>query len=332
MVALSLSDSQAEAFLSGSIESDGDLESIAGVLAAARDLAQPDPEADFSALFAAAARESRVTPIERFANEQFTRLTGRRPQLVQRVAIAGAALLVFVTMSGGLAYAADGAKPGDLMYGLDRALEAVAIGGGGATERLAEVEALIAAGAIADGLRHVSAVLDGHPDSDEARAALSAAAARFESAADGPGSQAAQVGALITYLHDALDSSDGVVDGQMVAGMVRGLGRSQGDPAGAPVEPGSQGDPAGRPAEPGPQGDPSGRPAEPGSQGDPEGPPAEPGSQGDPAGRPAEPGSQGDPAGRPAEPGSQADPAGPPAEPGSQSSAGGHPEQGRKEK
>jgi hypothetical protein len=30
-------------------------------------------------------------------------------------------------MSSGLAYAADGAKPGDLMYGLDRAFEAVGL-------------------------------------------------------------------------------------------------------------------------------------------------------------------------------------------------------------
>ena len=278
MVASSLSDSQAEALLAGSIGS-GDLESVAGVLATVRELARPDPEADFSALFAAAARESRVTPIERFANEQFTLPKDRRPQLVQRVAFAGAALLVFVAMSSGLAYAADGAKPGDLMYGLDRALEAVGVDSGGATERLAEVEALIAAGAVADGLRHASAVLVGHPDSDEARAALSAAAARFEDTADSPGSQAAQVGALIRYLQGALDSPDGVVDGQMVAGMARDLGRSQADPGGPPADLGSQADPAGPPADLGSQADPAGPPADPGSQADPGGPPADPGSQ-----------------------------------------------------
>ena len=292
MVALSLSDSQTEALLTGSIGADRDLESIAGVLAAARDLAQPDPEADFSALFAVAARESRVTPIERFANEHSIVSAQRRPQLIQRVAIAGVALLVFVTMSSGLAYAADGAKPGDLMYGLDRALEIVAIGGGGATERLAEVEALIAAGAVADGLRHAAAVLDGHPDSNEARAALNAAAARFEDAADSPRSQAAQVSGLITYLQGAVASGDGV-DGQTVAGMVGNLGRPQADPAG---------------------------------------PPADRGSQGDPGGPPADSGSQADPGGPPADPGSQADPAGPPADPGSQSSDRGLPQQGRQEK
>ncbi len=46
MVASSLSDSQAEALLAGAIGS-GDLESVAGVLAAVRELARPGPEADF---------------------------------------------------------------------------------------------------------------------------------------------------------------------------------------------------------------------------------------------------------------------------------------------
>ncbi len=315
MVASSLSDTQAEALLAGSIGSDRDLESVAVLLDTVRDLAQPDPDADFSALFAAAARESRVTPIERFANEQFTSLGGQRPQLVQRVAFATAALLMFVAMSNGLAYAADGAKPGDLMYGLDRAFETVGFSNGGAIERLVEVEALFAAGAVADALQHATAVLDGYPANDEARAALRAAADRFVDNADNLGSQAAEVSALITYLQTALASPDGV-DGQMVAWIVRDLGRSQPDPAGPPTEPGSQADPVGPPTEPG-------------SEADPTGPPAEPGSQADPVGPPTEPGSQADPVGPPTEPGSQADPVGPPTEPGSDT---GHPEQGRAEK
>jgi hypothetical protein len=275
-----------------------------------------------------------VTAIERFANEHSIVSAERRPQLIQRVAIASAALLVFVTMSSGLAYASDGAKPGDLMYGIDRALEVVAIGGGGATERLAEVEALIAEGAVADGLRHATAVLDGHPDSDEARAALSAAAARFDDAADSPGSQAAQVSALIAYLQKAVASGDGVdgVDGQMVAGMVGNLGRPQADPAGPPTDRGSQADPAAPPTDPGSQADPAAPPTDPGSQADPAAPPTDPGSQADPAAPPTDRGSQADPGGPPADPGSQADPAGPPTDSGSQPSADGHPEQGRKDK
>ena len=302
MVELSLSDSQAEALLAGSRVADGDLDAIAGVLVAVRDLAQPEPDAEFSHLIRAAARESRVTPIERFANEHDTLVEDRRSQRVQRVAFASAVFLVLVGMSPGVAYAADGAKPGDLLYGLDMAFEAVGFDNGGAAERLSEVEALIAAGAVADGLLHATQLFDGHPGSEEAIAALTAAAARLEDAGDSGGSQAAQVAGLIGYLHTALASVAGI-DGQTVAWMARDLGVSQADPVGPPTDPGSQADPVG--------------------------PPANPGSQADPVGPPADSGSQADPVGPPADPGSQADPAGPPADPGSQSSELGRPEQGR---
>jgi hypothetical protein len=189
---------------------------------------------------------------------------------------------MFVAMSSGLAYAADGAKPGDLMYGLDRTFEAVGFSNGGATERLAEVEALIAAGAVADGLRHASAVLDGHLGSDEARVALGAAAARLEDAADSPSSQAGQVGYLIEYLRKAV-ASDAGVNGHTVAERARDLGRSEVDPAGPAVDPGSGADPGGPAVDPGSGADPGGPAVDPGSGADPAGPPADPGSQADPA-------------------------------------------------
>ena len=56
---LSLSESQAEALLAGSRVADGDLDAIGSVLVAVRDLARPEPNAEFSYLIAAAARESR---------------------------------------------------------------------------------------------------------------------------------------------------------------------------------------------------------------------------------------------------------------------------------
>ncbi len=304
MVGLSLSDGQAEALLRGSVGSEVELEAVAGVLAAVRDLAQPDSEADFSYLFAAAARESRVTPIERFATEHITISGERRPQLIQRVAFAGAVFLVLVGMSPGLAYAADGAKPGDLMYGLDMAFEAVGFDNGGAAERLSEVEALIAAGAVAEGLLHATLVLDGHPGSDEAKAALTAAASRLEDAADRAGSQAAPIDDVIDYLQSAAEVSDLIgylqaalassagVDGHAVAVEAQNLGRSRADPVRPPTEPGSRADPVGPPTEPGSQADPVGPSTEPGSQADPVGPPTEPGSQADPVGPPTNPGSQ----------------------------------------
>jgi hypothetical protein len=69
MVATSLSDSQVEALLAGSEGYDQDLQPVADLLAAVRCLVQSDAEADFSDLFAAVARESRVTPIEWFTRD-----------------------------------------------------------------------------------------------------------------------------------------------------------------------------------------------------------------------------------------------------------------------
>jgi hypothetical protein len=79
MVATSLSDSQIEALLAGSEGHDQDLQPVADLLAAVRRLAQSDAEADFSDLFAAVAREARVTPIEWFT-------TGHEPGTAPRSA------------------------------------------------------------------------------------------------------------------------------------------------------------------------------------------------------------------------------------------------------
>jgi hypothetical protein len=169
----------------------------------------------------------------------------------------------------GVALAADGAKPGDLLYGLDRALEAVGVSNGGASERIAEVEALIDAGAIADGLDHVSTLLGGNQARDQARAALEAAAAQFNETAENPGPNAAQPIALINYLRAAVASGEGV-DGQAVADMARELDSSPGDPACPPLDPGPHRDPAGPLPDPGPHRDPAGPLPDPGPQGDPE--------------------------------------------------------------
>jgi hypothetical protein len=268
---------------------------VVDLLSEVKAAAVPDRDADFSALFAAAARESRVTPLERFANEHLTAPKDRRAQLLRRVAIAGMAVWAFVAMSSGLAYAANGAKPGDLLYGLDRAFEAVGFGDGGVTERLTEVEALITAGAISDGLEHAAAVLDGHPASDEAQAALRAAAGRLRDAPDNAGFGGDQIGNLIAYLQTAVASSDGA-GGQSVAEMARELGRPEDDPTAPPA-------------------DPTAPPPGPGSPTDPTTPAPEPTA---PAAEPTAPAA--DPTAPPPDPGSPTNPTTPPTNPGPQNS------------
>ncbi|WP_062525689.1 hypothetical protein [Demequina rhizosphaerae] len=61
----------------------------------------------------------------------------RRSKVRVRTAIAGGAALLLAGMVGGTA-AADSAAPGDALYGLDRAIERLGLGAGGAQERIAE--------------------------------------------------------------------------------------------------------------------------------------------------------------------------------------------------
>lgn len=131
-----------------------------------------------------------------------------RPTLIGRLRTRTAAIAATVLMTfgglGGVAYAANGAVPGDVLYGLDRALEAVGIGNGGSAERLEEVTALVEQGHAERGLEHAAAMVEGNAG---AQAALLAAAERiggFDRAAAHEG-----VAALLTYLSENVGSVDG---------------------------------------------------------------------------------------------------------------------------
>ena len=144
---------------------------------------------------------------------------GSRPSVIGRLrtraaAVAAAVVVTFGGLSG-VAYAADGAVPGDMLYGLDRALEVVGIGHGGSAERLEEVKALVAQGHADRGLEHAADIVEGDAS---AQAALLAAAERIaglDTAASHEG-----VAELLTYLSE----NAGSVDGTAVAGMARTIG------------------------------------------------------------------------------------------------------------
>jgi hypothetical protein len=72
----------------------------------------------------------------------------KRTKLVAIVVATMAALLAFA----GVAYGANGAVPGDTLYGFDCALENVGIGDGGLEERLAEAGELMDKGQVDEGL------------------------------------------------------------------------------------------------------------------------------------------------------------------------------------
>ncbi len=146
--------------------------------------------------------------------------------LRRRVAIAVAAAALLVVGTAGLAVAADGAAPGDALYGVDRALEKVGLGSGGATERLEEASSLVERGRVAVGLDHAANALSelkGSPEIEGAEAALHHAADQVSTlrVEDVEGYEATQefrdqAASLLDLLASQL-SSDGGVVGQEVA-------------------------------------------------------------------------------------------------------------------
>ncbi len=225
-MALSLSDHDAEALLTGFGDPQEDLADVAEILTAIKAAGQPERAADFSHLFALAVTESRLTEIERFANEQVTITEDWRPRVMPRLAIGAAALFAIVAMSSGLAYAANGAKPGDMLYGLDRAFERVGIGNGGAGERLAEADALFAGGDAPAGLIHAAEVVAETPAGQTAAPAIEEAATRLENGPVGPGSNDA-VQDLLDYIHGQHDKGAPVVGsdfGSKLAGLAQMIG------------------------------------------------------------------------------------------------------------
>lgn len=184
---------------------------------------------------------------------------GPVPSWRRRAVTAGAAVLLFTGGSSGLALAANDAAPGDTLYGLDRVLEKVGIGRGGAVERLEEVRHLFDAGNIEGALIHAETVVgetagDGEAGSSSAVQELEAAAERVVGQDDDSSADARPaVADLLQYLSENV----GHVDGQQVARLARNIGGAA-DDAGPPevIPPDDPGEGSGGP----PAGSPGGRP------------------------------------------------------------------------
>jgi hypothetical protein len=157
-----------------------------------------------------------------------------RPQLV----MAATAVLLFSGVSG-VAIAANGAAPGDPLYGIDRALEKIGIGAGHAQERLAEANSLLSDGDAREALRHAAQVFDETDDVSEAleiqdaRAALENAAGSLDDD-DGATSNDLvrdNVSTLLEYLRENLGKqvgADGKDFGQGVADLAHEIAPGQG--------------------------------------------------------------------------------------------------------
>ena len=122
-------------------------------------------------------------------------------------ATAGATTLIVVSGLAGVAVASDDAVPGDWNYGIDRALEAIGIGDGGAAERLIELRAL---------------------EADQPPTLNAAIARRSELTADqvlAKGSEASHAaGEKVSAIHEYLASTE-KADGSIVSEIARDMNR-----------------------------------------------------------------------------------------------------------
>ena len=165
-------------------------------------------------------------------------------RLRARLVLVMASIMALLLATAGVGLAADGAAPGDTLYGLDLAMERVGIGNGKASERLAEAVALAEVGQLSRGLDHAAATLATLPDQAHAAAAseaLADAAARLLEDGDTP----TGVNNLLSHLASVV----GTGDGQSVAEIARQIrdtverGRPE-VPGGPPAD---RGRPDGRP-------------------------------------------------------------------------------------
>jgi hypothetical protein len=147
-------DQDIEILLSGGVPRDPGIAALDGFVQALRSLRpEQQPDVRVSQLVAQAASLAG----EGASSPPSLRLVPRpRRRFSFRLAPMAAALSGFLVMGmTSVAVAADGAAPGDFLYGIDRALENLGVGDGGIDERITEAGDLMTHGAPVDALIHL---------------------------------------------------------------------------------------------------------------------------------------------------------------------------------
>jgi len=165
------SDRDVERLLSGLTPEDDALAIFAPLMDALQTEWSQPPRPESVASFAAAAAQIASMTLP---DESLLRATGafarrprkQRPSIPRRLAVPLLAVLVLSGMTG-VALAADGASPGDALYGIDLALEEIGVGRGGVVERLTESSALAEQGNAADALAHAAQSVASEVESEE---------------------------------------------------------------------------------------------------------------------------------------------------------------------
>lgn len=224
----------------------------------------------------------------------------RRPRKIgfRRMAVLAASMAILFAFSG-IAMAADGASPGDVLYGLDQVLEKIGIGAGGVDERIEEFDDLLDSGDEIEAYvffagyigstddtnaqvasEHLVSATDASSSAVEAREKVDAILAFIE-AGRGDGLEGRDLGRGVANIARG-DSND--TSGGTVPGFDGGPPTNPGPPDGVPATPSNDStEQPGQEREPGPP-DNAGPPEQPGPP-DNAGPPGQPGSS-DEAGPP----------------------------------------------
>ena len=226
-------DREIELLLAGTPIEGGRLSALAPVMEMIRTQWTPAPSeaeiADF-AMSAVSAVKAAQPAAENVTTLRRPRLTPRHGGTPRLATVAMGVLLMSGT--AGAALAANGAVPGDALYGLDRALERVGIGSGSTDERLAEAEVMSAQGRSGEAVEHAIEALSG-PSGDSAAMALSALTVASENlvhtqeTGDAAATANIRVSALLTYIAENIGpdrGTDGREFGQGVAQLARDIG------------------------------------------------------------------------------------------------------------
>ena len=249
-----MSNHDVERLLCGQLPKNGALEPLAPMLSAFHDVTWPSPSEEAVARFASQAAAiarlttSSVTPKPSPPTVPNRFLTAA----IQRGLATGLAGALLISGLVGVAVASDDAAPGDLLYGLDRALESIGVGAGGASERIAEARALLEQGRVAEAAGHASLAVDLIGDADptaqhfnetaNAAVALRSAAGKLGAGDDGDTSVEvrAALAAMLNEMASMLEDPalEGKNLGQSVAEMARLLGANDSSSTGS-GEPGN---------------------------------------------------------------------------------------------
>lgn len=237
-----LTDRQIEILLSGQTPGGEDLTRFGNMLVKLHGPAPQPPEDRWILALAADAARVSMDSKDEGQNQESASQTTQSPLLGLRRRLAGG-LAAAVLLSGmtGVAVAADGARPGDALYGLDRALEAIGIGDGGPVERIEEARKLLEEGELSTAIGQMADAVDAEAAQDagfspEAAKASDALRGAAENVRSGQGSQHSEdvrgaVAAMLSEIAVMLEAEefDGAALGARIAEMARALGTTDGE-------------------------------------------------------------------------------------------------------